>query len=160
MLVRIVDVERLDRPDRAGARALHPDGDAAIFEMLCDLGDRRLSDEADMRRHPLFAAHRGRASEIEMDLLLAEQKRGAPLAHALGPHAEHPLVELDAAPDIGDRDVEVVDALDLHGWPRRLSEAPRVPRSPAPDQQNSPERYAPSRQLRLVELKTEARLGR
>src|SRR5260370_1322632 len=102
-----------------------------------DLGDRRLGDEADMRRHPLLGAHRCRASEIEMDLLLSEQERRAPLAHALGPHAEHPLVELDTAADIGDRDVEMVDALDLHGWPRGMSDTTRVPRLPLPDQQRT-----------------------
>ena len=52
-----------------------------------------------------------------MDLLLAEQQRGAGLAHALGPHAEHALVELDAAADIGDGDVQMVDTVDFHGGP-------------------------------------------
>ncbi len=50
-----------------------------------------------------------------MDLLLAEMQCGAALAHALDLHAEHAAVELDAAVDIGDGDVQMVDALDLHG---------------------------------------------
>ncbi len=52
-----------------------------------------------------------------MDLLLAEGQRRPPLADHLGIHAEHLFVERDAAVDIGDGDVEVVDALDLHSRP-------------------------------------------
>src|SRR5262252_4480761 len=87
VLIRVVDIYRLDRADRSGARALHPDRHAAAFEMGRDLGHRRLGDETDMRRHALFAAHRrGTAGSIEMDLLLAEIKRGAAFAHALSLH--------------------------------------------------------------------------
>src|SRR4051794_32233735 len=73
-----------------------------------------------MRRHALFAAHRAiighwRAGEVEMDLLLAEQQRGAAFAHTLAAHAQHPLVPVDAAVEIGNRDVQMVDTLDLHG---------------------------------------------
>ena len=66
---------------------------------------------AGSRFSPLIAA----AGGVEMDLLLAEIERGAAFAHALGLHAEHALVELYAAVDIGDGQVQVVYALDFHG---------------------------------------------
>src|SRR6516165_753634 len=73
--IRVVDIYRLDRADRAGARTLHPDRHAALFEMGGDLTDRRLGDKADMRRHPFVAARcHGPAGGIEMDLLLAKIK--------------------------------------------------------------------------------------
>src|SRR5215469_2586419 len=98
VLIRVVDIDRLDRADRSGARALHPDRHAAAFEMGRNRGYRRLGDETDMRRHALFAAHRrGAAGGVEMDLLLAEIERGAAFAHALDPHAEHTLIEFDTA---------------------------------------------------------------
>ena len=50
-----------------------------------------------------------------MDLLLAEMERGAAFADTFGLHAEHPLVKRDAAVDFGDGQVQMVDALDLHG---------------------------------------------
>src|SRR3984893_3532246 len=123
VVVRVVDIDRLDRADCAGARALHPDRNAAGFEMGCDLAHRRLGDKADMRRHAFFAAHRhGAAGGVEMDLLPAEIERGTACAHALGLHAEHALVELYAAVDIGDGQVQMVYALDLHGPPRWFAE--------------------------------------
>src|SRR3984893_1156243 len=123
VLVRVVDVDRLDRADCPGARALHPDRHAAGFEMGRDLADRRFGDEADMRRHAFFAAHRhSTAGGVEMDLLLAEIECGTAFAHALGLHAEHALVELHAAVDIGDGQVEMVYTLDLHGRPRWFAE--------------------------------------
>ena len=57
-----------------------------------------------------------------MDLLLPEMQRRAALADALGLHAEHAPVEFDAAVDIGDGQVQMVYALDLHGRPPRLAE--------------------------------------
>src|ERR1700732_4047399 len=79
--VRVVDVDRLDRADRAGTRALHSHRHTALLEMRRDLADRRLGDKADMRRHPLVAGHSHRASRgIEVDLLLTEQQRRAPFA--------------------------------------------------------------------------------
>src|SRR6516225_9177049 len=119
VLIRVVDVDRLDRTDRPGARSLHPHRHTAAFEMSCDLAHRRLGHKTDMRRHPFLAAHRHRAlGGIEMDLLLAEIECGTSFADALGLHAEHTLVELHAAIDIGDGQVQVVYALDLHGGPR------------------------------------------
>src|SRR5215472_4743300 len=133
VLIRVVDIDRLDRADRSCARALHPDRHAAAFEMGRDLGHRRLGDETDMRRHALFAAHRRGARSgiktlggVEMDLLLAEIERGAAFAHALDPHAEHAPVEFDTAADIGDGQVEMVYAFDLHGRPRRFCELPEL----------------------------------
>src|SRR4051794_38248352 len=91
-----------------------------------NLADRGLGDEADMRGHPLVSAHRHRAVGcIQMDFLLTEMKRRAAFADALGLHAEHMLVEFQAAIDIGDRQVQMVYALDLHGWPRCL-ETPKL----------------------------------
>ena len=58
-----------------------------------------------MGRQALVASHRCRTGQIEMNLLLAEQQSGAALAHSLGPHAEHPLVKVEAAVEIGDGDV-------------------------------------------------------
>src|SRR5260370_12887722 len=122
VLVRVVDVDRLDRADRAGARAWHTDRHAARFEMGGDFAHRRFGYKANVRRHPFFAAHRhGAGSGVEMDLLLAEIERGTAFAHALGLHAEHALVELYAAVDIGDGQVQMVYALDLHRRPRLLS---------------------------------------
>src|SRR3954449_9861579 len=86
-----------------------------------NLVDRGFGDEADMRRHPLFPAHRHRAvGRIQMDFLLTKMKRCAAFANALGLHAENPPVKLQAAVDIGDRQVQMVYALDLHGWPHCL----------------------------------------
>src|SRR4051794_5795431 len=82
--------------------------------------DRLLGDEADMRRHALFASHYRRTGRIEMYLLLSEIQRRAAFTNALGLHAEHAFIELQTAVDIGDSQVQVVDALDLHGQPRRL----------------------------------------
>src|SRR5205085_10893886 len=101
VLVGVVDIDRLDRADRAGARSLHPDRHAACFEMRRDLADRGFGNEADMRRHPLLAAHRGGARQIEMDLLLTEQQGCTTLADTLAPRAENALVEFEAAVDIG-----------------------------------------------------------
>src|SRR3954451_1107928 len=87
------------------------------------LGDWGFGDEADVRRHPLFPAHRHRAvGRIQMDFLLTEMKRRAVFADALGLHAENTLVELQATVDIGDSQVQMVYALDLHGWPRCLED--------------------------------------
>src|SRR4029077_11149777 len=106
--VRVIDIDRLDRADRAGARTLQPDRHPRLFELRGDLADRRVGDKTDMRRHALVAAHRRAAAGlVEMDLLLAEEQRGAALAHAFAAHAEDALVELDAAVDIGDGDVEM-----------------------------------------------------
>src|SRR6516162_4170715 len=118
VLIRVVDIDRLDRADRPGARTLHPHRDAALFEMGGDFADRRLGDKADMRRHALLAADRHRsAGGVEMDLLLAEIERRPAFPHALGLHAEHAFVELYAAVDIGDGQVQMVYALDLHVRP-------------------------------------------
>src|ERR1700728_3980668 len=66
--VRVVEIDRLDRADRAGPGPLHPDRQPARLDMRRDLGDRRLGDEADMRRLPLLAACRHRAAgQVEMD---------------------------------------------------------------------------------------------
>src|SRR5207249_2308216 len=79
------------------------------------LADRRLGDKADMRRHAFFAAHRhGPAGGIEMDLLLTEIECRTAFAHALGLHPEHALVKLHTAVDIGNGQVQMVYALDLH----------------------------------------------
>src|SRR3954447_26951616 len=100
-----------------------------------NLADRRFGDEADMRRHPPFPSHRRHAvGSIQMDLLLTKMKRCAALADALGLHAENALVELQAAVDIGDSQIQMVDALDLHGWPRYLEEDPSLPRPEASHQ--------------------------
>src|SRR5437660_5222094 len=64
-----------------------------------------------------------------MDLLLAEIERGAALAHTLGLHPEHALIKLHDAVDIGDGEIEVVDAFDLHGRPRRFAKVPRLTRN-------------------------------
>src|SRR5437763_11960309 len=64
VLVGIVDIDRLDRADRTGARPLHADRHAAALDMGDDLVDRRVGDEADMRRHALLTAHGGRAGQI------------------------------------------------------------------------------------------------
>src|SRR5271163_1464576 len=141
VLVWVVDIDRLDRADRPGARPLHPDWHAAMFEMGRDLAHWRLGDEADMRRHPFFAAHRHRAaSGVEVDLLLAEMQCRAAFAHAFDLHAKHALIELHAAVDIGDGDVEVVYAFDLHGRPRRFSEDRQLatPRPVGPAQPHRP----------------------
>src|SRR6516225_10132616 len=100
VLVRVVDVDRLDRADRPGARSLHPNRHAAMLEMGRDLGHRGFGNKADMRRPPFLAAYRHRATRgVEMDLLLAEIECCAAFAHALGLHAEHALIKLDAAVD-------------------------------------------------------------
>src|SRR6516162_7423650 len=135
--IRVVDIYRLDRADRAGARTLHPDRHAALFEMSRDLTHRRLGDKADMCRHPFLGAHCHRpAGGIEMDLLLAEMECRAAFTHALDPHAEHALVELDAAVDIGDGQVQMVYALDLHVRPRRFEEIRSLPRREASGQRH------------------------
>src|SRR3954454_20839632 len=82
--------------------------------------DRLLGDETDVRRHALFAGHRRRTGRVEMYLLLSEIQRRAAFADTLGLHAEHTFVELQATVDIGDSQVQVVDALDLHDKPRWL----------------------------------------
>src|SRR6516162_4689850 len=137
VLVRVVDIDRLDRADRPGARALHPHRHAAAFEMGNDLADRGFGNKADMRRHPFLAAHRHRTpGGVEMDLLLAKIECRAAFAHALGLHAEHALVELDAAVDIGDGQVQMVYALDLHIRPRRFKESRSLPRREASGQRS------------------------
>src|ERR1700746_3064766 len=145
VMVRVVDVDRLDRADRPGTRALHPNRHAAMFEMGRDLAHRRLGDKTDMRRHPLFAAHRHRTTGgVEMDLLLAKIECRAAFAHALGLHAEHPFVELDAAADIGDGQVKMVYALDLHIRPRRFVEFPSLPWCGASGQRSGSEARFPA----------------
>src|SRR6516162_2587328 len=145
VLIRVVDVDRLDRADRSRARTLHPHRHAAAFEMGRDLAHRHLGDKADMRRHALFAAHRHRAlGGIEMDLLLAEIECGTAFADALGLHAEHALVELQAAVDIGDGQVQMVYALDLHVQPRRFEEVRSLPRRGASGQRSGSQARFPA----------------
>src|SRR3954447_18229857 len=82
-----------------------------------DLGDRRLGDETDMRRHALFAAHRHHStSGVEMDLLLTELERCAAFVDDLRLHAKHAFIALQAAVDIGDGQIQMVYALDLHWY--------------------------------------------
>jgi hypothetical protein len=46
---------------------------------------------------------------------------GAAFADALDLHAKHSPVELQAAVDVGDGQIQMVDTLDLHGGPPCLS---------------------------------------
>jgi hypothetical protein len=54
------------------------------------------------------------------------------------------LVELDAAVDIGDGQVEMVYALDLHVRPRRFEEFPSLPWCGASGQRNGSEARFPA----------------
>src|SRR6516162_7240432 len=145
VLIGVVDIDRLDRADRPGTRSLHPHRHAAAFEMSCDLAHRRLGHKTDMRRHPFLAAHRHRTTRgIQMDLLLAEIECGTSFADALGLHPEHTLIKLDAAVDIGDGQVQMVYALDLHVRPRRFEEVPSLPRSGASGQRSGSQARFPA----------------
>src|SRR5206468_6104405 len=60
IMVGVGDVHRLDRADRPGPWPRpHGDGHAAAFEICDNLGERRLGDEAEMGRHPLFTGMPG-----------------------------------------------------------------------------------------------------
>src|SRR5580658_2218268 len=74
VLIRIVDVDRLDRADGASPRTWpHANRHATPFQMCHDLGDGLAGDETNMRRHPLVATHWSCfVGSIQMDLLLAE----------------------------------------------------------------------------------------
>src|SRR3954451_24942156 len=76
--------------------------------------DRLLGDEADVRRHALFASHCRRAGRVEMYLLLSEIQCRTAFANALSLHTEHAFIKLQTAVDISDGQVQVVNALDLH----------------------------------------------
>src|SRR4051794_16507284 len=54
---------------------------------------------------------------MQVDLLLAEAQRGAPLAKRDDLHPEYPCVEFAGARDIGDGQHEMVETGDLHFWP-------------------------------------------
>ena len=106
-----------DSADRTRSRTRpHSDRHAVAFKMGHDLADRLLRDKANMRRHPLFAGHRRRAaSGVQLDFLLPEMQRDASFAEALNLHAKHALIELNADGEIRDGQIQMVDALDLHG---------------------------------------------
>ena len=76
-----------------------------------------------------------------MDLLLPEQQRGAALAHALAARAEDAVIELDAAVEIGDGDVQMIDAFDFHGV---LPEIAGVPDRTTPQISSNGEEPQPS----------------
>jgi Amidohydrolase len=135
VVVRIVDVHGLNRADRACPRSLHPDWHLAFLEVRFDLGHRHPRDKADVRRHAFFAAHGHRtACGVEMDFLLAKIKCRSAFAHPLGLHPEHVLIKVHAAVDIGDGEIHMVYALDLHGRPFQCQEIGSLPRSRASGQ--------------------------
>jgi hypothetical protein len=54
-----------------------------------------------------------RAGRMQVDLLLAELQRGTTGAEAHDLHAEHALVEVTAAVDVGDGEDQVVQAFEM-----------------------------------------------
>src|SRR5438105_12736177 len=122
VVVRMEDVDELDRSERAGARAgTGDDRHAAMPEMRNDLGERRLGDKAEIARargRPIRDEAGDVIGRVQIDLLLAEAQRRAALAEGDDLHTENSRVELTGACDIGDGQNEVIETRDLHGRPR------------------------------------------
>src|SRR5262249_21750094 len=92
VLVRVADIDRLDRPDGAGARSRSGDDrHLATLQVRDDLGDRHLGDEAQIARargRPVGDETGDVVGRVQVDLLLAEAQRGASLAEFDDLHAE------------------------------------------------------------------------
>src|SRR5688500_1591836 len=124
--VRIANVDRADRPLRAGlADRAFDDPDPCLVEALDDLLQGHAGDEAQVQRawHGDVGA-RGELLPplVQVDLLAAELEREALLGRGLEAHqvhAEHHAVEADAGVLVAGGEDDVVDALDHVFFSRR-----------------------------------------
>src|ERR1051326_7698459 len=117
--VGVADIDRLDRADRPGARP-RPGDDRhrATLEMLDDLAQRHIGDEAQIARargRLVGDEARNGVGGVQVDLLLAEAQRRPPLAKANDLHPEYPRIKRAGPLDIGDGGEGVVETRDLHG---------------------------------------------
>src|SRR5437763_8657230 len=83
VLVGVADIDGLDRADCAGARAgAGYDRNLAALQMRDDFGERRVGDEAQIAGaggRPIGDQPGDVVGGMEVDLLLPEAQRGAPL---------------------------------------------------------------------------------
>ena len=115
--VRIAQVERAQRAHRAGARHRPQlDCDAGGAQLALDVLERAVDEQAEVGR-PGLRTLRVRlelgARRVQVDLLLAEAQRQAPVAEHLAAHAQA-LVEGHRGVEVGDGQHEMVEGADPH----------------------------------------------
>lgn len=114
--VGIAEVERVDRPERAGAldRAFL-DGYVRACERRLDGLQRHGGDEAEVGRSRRRSQGPGielATGLVEVELLLAESQRHATVAEAFPVHIQRALVERDRRLDVSDGEHEMVETID------------------------------------------------
>ncbi len=116
--VRIAEVNRTDRPERAGAEH----GSLHYRDILrADMSECRIQigggDEAEIGG--AGGGMRGLRLELpsplmQIDLLLPDQQSPPPLAVADGPEAEHTRIEIAGDADVGNGEHKMIEPIDLH----------------------------------------------